>query len=143
LAAATLSFGTETGGAANGFESVVQIIEVASARPPANGSAGAAAASSANALADGVDLINSLGVGNRANQVDAFYSANVIGSTIPGVSPSNSTSPINGALASAMTGFLDTGVQIGATASNAAVPEPSTALGLIPALLLLIRRKRS
>lgn len=143
LAAATLSFGTETGGAANGFESVVQIIEVASSRPPADSTAGAASAASTDALADGVDLINSLGVGNRANQVDAFYSANVIGSTIPGVSPGNSTSPINGTLASAMTGFLDTGVQTGATASNAAVPEPSTALGLIPAMLLLIRRKRS
>lgn len=142
LAAATLSFGSETGGTANGFESVVQIIEVASSRPPANSTAGAADAASTDALADGVDLINSLALGNRANQVDAFYSANVIGSSIPGVSPSNSTSPINGTLASAMTGYLNTSVQTGATTSNVVVPEPSTVLGLIPAMLLLIRRKR-
>lgn len=142
LAAAALSFGSETGGTANGFESVVQIIEVASSRPPANSSAGAVDAASTDALADGVDLINSLALGNRASQVDAFYSANVIGSSIPGVSPSNSTSPINGTLASAMTGYLNTSVQTGATTSNVVVPEPSTVLGLIPAMLLLIRRKR-
>jgi hypothetical protein len=143
LAAATQSFGSETGGPANGFESVVQIIEVASSRPPANSMAGTAAASSADALADGVDLINSMGLGNRATQVDAFYAANVIGSTIPGVTPSSSTSPLNGTLATVMTGFLDSTVQEGATASNTAVPEPSTTLGLIPAMLLLIRRKRN
>jgi hypothetical protein len=142
LAAATLSFGSETGGTANGFESAVQIIEVASSRPPNNNTAGTAAAGSAAALADGVDLINSLALGNRADQVDAFYTANVIGSTLPGVAPSNSTSPINGTLATAMTGFLDATVQTGATASITAVPEPSTLLGLIPAMLLLIRRKR-
>jgi hypothetical protein len=142
LAAATLSFGSETGGTANGFESVVQIIEVASSRPPNNNTAGSAAAGSANALADGVDLINSLAVGNRANQVDAFYTANVIGSTLPGVTPSSATSPLNGTLATAMTGFMESTIQSGAIASNTAVPEPSTGLGLIPAVLLLIRRRR-
>lgn len=142
LAAATLSFGTETGGPANGFESAVQIVEVASGTVPQNGSAAAAAAGSAGALASGVDLINALALGNRANQVDTFYEANVIGSTVNGVLPTSDTAPINAALAGTMSGLLNETVQTGATVSISAVPEPSSAVGLIPATLLLLRRRR-
>jgi hypothetical protein len=142
LTAATLSFGTETGGVSNGFESVVQIIEVASGAVPQNGTAGATATSSSNALASGVDLINALALGNRANAVDSFYTANVIGSTIDGVPASSDTSAINGALAATMSGLMSETIQTGATASTTAVPEPSSMLGLIPATLLLLRRRR-
>ena len=142
LTAATLSFGSETGGAGNGFESAVQIIEVASAGVPANSSAAATAASSANALASGVDLINALGLGNRAAAVETFYAANVIGSTIDGVAATTTTSRINGTLATTMNGLLSETVQTGATVSVSAVPEPGTLFGLIPATLLLLKRRR-
>jgi hypothetical protein len=142
LTAATFSFGTETGGASNGFESTAQIIEVATARRPQNNSAAAASASSSGALASGVDLINSLALGNQAAAIDNFYAANVIGSTIEGVAPTSTTSPINGLLASTMNGMLGESLQTGATASITAVPEPGTLLGLIPATLLLLKRRR-
>jgi hypothetical protein len=142
LAAATLSFGTETGGSANGFESAVQIVEVASGTVPQNGDAANAAAGSAAALAAGVELINALALGNRANQVDAFYEANVIGSTVNGVLPTSDTASINAALAGTMGGLLNDTVQTGAALSVTAVPEPSSAVGLIPATLLLLRRRR-
>jgi hypothetical protein len=89
-----------------------------------------------------VDLINALALGHRANAVDSFYTANVIGSTIDGVPASSDTSAINGALAATMSGLMSETIQTGATASTTAVPEPSSMLGLIPATLLLLRRRR-
>lgn len=142
LTAATFSFGTETGGTSNGFESVVQIVEVASGREPQFWAAGSAATSSANALASGVDVINALALGNRANAVDNFYTANVIGSTLNGVPATSTTSQFNGALASTISGLMTDSVQAGAAVSATAVPEPSTLFGLIPATLLLLRRRK-
>lgn len=142
LNTATLSFGTETGGADNGFESVTQIIEVASGTVPNNNTAGSAATSSSNAMTAGVDLINSIGLGNRANAVNAFYTTNVIGSTIQGVPATGTTSPVNGTLASNLTNMMTDTVQNGANASITAVPEPGTMIGLLPATLLLLRRRR-
>jgi hypothetical protein len=142
LTAATISFGTETGHADNGFQSVIQTIEVASAKAQPNGTAGATSASSSSALASGVDLINGLALGNQANSIDSFYTNNVIGSTIPGVSPTSTTSAINGALASTVSSLLNDTVQTGATSSVTAVPEPASLLGLIPATLLFLRRRR-
>lgn len=142
LNAATISFGSETGYADNGFQSVVQTIEVASAKAQPNPTGNATAASSANALASGVDLINGLALGNQANAINNFYTNNVIGSTIPGVLPTSTTSAINGALASTISGLMNDNVQTGASVSITAVPEPSTLLGLIPAALLFLRRRR-
>lgn len=142
LTAATFSFGTETGGTSNGFESVVQIVEVASGREPQFWAAGAAATSSSNALASGVDVINALALGNRANAVDNFYTANVIGSTLNGVPATSTTSQFNGALASTISGLMTDSVQAGAGVSTTAVPEPASILGLIPATLLLLRRRK-
>lgn len=143
LTAATLSFGTETGGTANGFESVVQMVEVATSRRPQNNTAASTSAASAAALTSGVDLINSLALGSQANQIDAFYTANVIGSTLPGVAPSSTTSPINGALAGTINTMFSETTQIGADTSINAVPEPTGLLGLIPASLLLLKRRRA
>lgn len=144
ITAATLSFGTETGGTSNGFESVVQVVEVATARLPSAGEASAASAASMASLDAGVDLINSLalGSGSRANAIENFYASNVIGSTIDGVAPTSTASQINGGLASTMNGLFSESVQTGATVAANAVPEPSTMLGLLPATLLLLRRKR-
>jgi Protein of unknown function (DUF1194) len=142
LNAATLSFGTETGGTSNGFESAAQIIEIASAGIPSSSMAASTASSSANALNSGVDLINALALGNFSNSIDSFYSANVIGSTIDGVLATTSTSGFNGALASTMSSLLTESVQTGVTVSVTSVPEPSSLTGLIPATLLLLRRRR-
>lgn len=142
LNAATISFGSETGYADNGFQSVVQTIEVASAKAQPSGTAATTAASSGSALTSGVDLINGLALGNQASAINNFYTNNVIGSTIPGVLPTSTSSAINGALASTISGLMGDTVQTGATFSVTAVPEPSSALGLIPAMLLLMRRRR-
>lgn len=142
LNAATQSFGTETGAAGNGFESTVQIIEVASAGIPLNSQAAAATAASANALASGVDLINAVAMGTFSNAITNFYANNVIGSTLPGVTPSLTTSPLNGALALTLQGNLSTAVGTGASASISAVPEPGTLALLVPAMVLLFGRRR-
>lgn len=142
LTAATPTFGTETGGTSNGFESAVQIIEVASTDVPSNATASATAAASSNALASGVDIINALALGNRATAVEAFYASNVIGSTIQGVPATSETSRFNGNLAGTMNGMFTESVQTAATISVTAVPEPSQMYGLIPATLLLLRRRR-
>ncbi|MCF7732569.1 MAG: hypothetical protein K9N23_12830 [Akkermansiaceae bacterium] len=142
LSAATLSFGTETGGVSNGFESAVQLIEVAEARRPQNNSAVATAASSASALAAGVDIINSLALGNQAAAIDAFYATNVIGSTIEGVVATSSSSDLSGALTATMSSVLTQTVQIGADTSVAAVPEPGRMLCLITGIIILVKRRR-
>lgn len=142
LTNASFSFGTETGGADNGFQSSVQIIEVATAKNQPKNTASSASTGSAAALDSGVDLINALALGNQANAIDTFYTANVIGSTIDGVSPTSTTAPINGTLAASVSMVLNNTVQTGATASVNAVPEPSAIFGLIPATLLLLKRRR-
>lgn len=142
ITAATLSFGTETGGTSNGFESTVQMIEVATAKSQPNNTASATSASSSGALASGVDVINALALGNQANAINNFYTANVIGSTINGVTPTSTMSPLNGTLASTVTSMLTETVQNGATASINAVPEPGAFVGLIPATLILLKRRR-
>lgn len=142
LTTASMSFGSETGYADNGFQSVVQTIEIASAKAQPAGTGTVTATSSAAALASGVDLINGVALGNQASAIDNFYTNNVIGSTIPGVLATSTTSAINGALASTISGLMNDTVQTGATLSVTAVPEPSSLLGLIPATLLLLRRRR-
>lgn len=142
ITAATLSFGTETGGTSNGFESTVQMIEVATAKNQPNNTASSTRASSSGALASGVDVINALALGNQANAINNFYTANVIGSTLSGVTPTSTTSPLNGTLASTVSSMLSETVQTGATASINAVPEPGAFFGLIPATLILLKRRR-
>ncbi|MEO5913805.1 MAG: DUF1194 domain-containing protein [Luteolibacter sp.] len=142
LTAATKKFGTETGGASNGFESTVQIIEVATAGIPSASMATSTANSSANALASGVDLINAVALGTFSNSIDSFYTANVIGSTIPGVQATSTEAPLNGTLNNMMGGALTTTVQTGSAAAISAVPEPSSLLALLPTTLLLLKRRR-
>lgn len=142
LTAATRSFGTETGNTGNGFESAAQIIEVASAGIPTSNMASSTAAASSNALASGVDLINAMALGNFSSSINNFYSANVIGSTIDGVPAGVTSSNFNGALASTMNNLLTQSVQNGVTVSVTSVPEPSSLAGLLPATLLLLKRRR-
>lgn len=143
LTAATFSFGTETGNGSNGFESEVQIVEVAASKKPNNNTAAATATSSDSSLTSGVDMINSIALGNQADTVDAFYSANVIGSTIQGVPATHGTSSLNGTLAANLGSMLSSTVQTGAnTAMVTAVPEPSASLALAAGVLLLLKRRR-
>lgn len=142
LDAGAASFGDETGGTANGYESAVQIIEVASSGIPTNSMATATATSSANALASGVDLINSVAHGFFANSVNTFYANNVIGSNLPGVNATSSIAANNGALSPTISAALTASVQTGASGSINAVPEPSTLMSLLPASLLILRRRR-
>lgn len=141
LTAAALSFGTETGGLANGFESSVQIIDIVAATlPNARNTNGVQAARDA-VIASGVDLINTVAVGNNAAAIASYYTTQVIGSSISGVSPSVTTSPIgNGnTLTLNLSNEVSGAVQIGASA----VPEPSVAMALgSAAAFMLVRRRR-
>lgn len=143
LTVATLSFGSETGGAANGFESTTQIIEVAGASVPVGGTAGVTAARDA-ALASGVDLINAIALGNRSTAIEAYYATNVIGGEAGGVVATSNSSAINGGLGGIIASQMDGGISAGASESLSAVPEPSSLLGLLSGLgLLLIRRRQA
>ncbi|RYD48827.1 MAG: DUF1194 domain-containing protein [Verrucomicrobiaceae bacterium] len=143
LTAAARSFGTETGHAGNGYESAAQIIEVATAGIPSTYMANATKAAKNNALASGVDLINAIALGTFSSSINNFYSANVIGSTIDGVSPGVTNANFNGGLASTMNHLLTESVQTGVAVSVTSVPEPSALVGLLPATLLLLRRRRN
>ncbi len=135
LNAATQTFGTEAGGASNGFESSVQIIDFAAAKVPGTGGPAARDA----ALASGVDLINAISLGNQANSIAAYFNANVVGSALTGVAATSTTSPVSNGLTAALTAHLSGTMGSGV----AAVPEPSSALGLITGLgfMLLLRRR--
>jgi hypothetical protein len=144
LTAAAASFGTETGGVSNGFESALQVIEVASTRvPQAADAAATAAAGRSVALNSGVDLINALVIGNKTAALDAFYTANVIGSTLEGVAATTSSSRLNGTLAPTMTTLFTESVQTMSTVSFTSVPEIMHLCGLIPATVILLRRRRA
>lgn len=140
LAAATQSFGTETGGASNGFESALQIIDVAATSVPnRRNSAGVAAAGDA-AIASGVDLINTVALGgvNRSAAIASFYEANVVGSGLAGVEPSVSASRFNATLETLLT--VNVSENVGVALS--VVPEPDAALGVLSGIALLLARRR-
>lgn len=144
LQAATLAFGSETGGADNGFESLVQIIDLAAASRPTFGDPDDVAAARDGALASGVDLINAIALGNRADQIEGFYAANVIGGETGGVLATTSTSEIDGSLGSILAGQISGSVNGAAVESLASVPEPSPVIAILSGLsILLIRRRRN
>jgi hypothetical protein len=137
----TNHFGTETGGTANGFESEVQIVEVAATTvsPLANPSSDQGARN--DALEAGADVINSIAVGNRANTVASYFAANVVGGEVGGVAGNSSAAALNGTLESFLANHIQNSVGGAAVAS---VPEPSSAVCLISGIgfLLLGRRRR-
>jgi len=136
ITAAKTSFGTETGGASNGFESNLQIIDIAAAIEPSAGNVAADAFARGGALVSGVDLINVLALGNKAADIAAYYSTNVIGANLPGVTPTVATSAtFNTTLTTAITNQLG--------GSITAIPEPSSAIAIILAAGFgLCRRQR-
>jgi hypothetical protein len=133
-------FGTETGGPSNGFESSVQLIEIAAASRP-EGSAGQNRAASNAALASGVDWIGVTLLDENSGKTEAFYVNNVIGGEVGGETPGVNQAGFGSGLQSALAKSISNSV--GASAAMTAVPEPSSALLLISsmALLLGIRRR--
>lgn len=139
LTAAALALGTETGSLANGFESAVQIIDVTAATTPK----ASAQATRDAVLASGVDVINALAVGNKATAIASYFRAEVIGSTLTGVTATSSSSGINAALTAALTQEISNTVNMGAFGGGTAVPEPNTAFALMTGLgfMLILRRR--
>ena len=137
LTAASASFGAETGGSSNGFESSLQIIDVAAAVEPKAANAAGDVAARTGVMASGVDLINSIAVGNKAAAIAAYFATNVIGSNVPGVlATSSSSGAINAVLTQSISNSL--------TANIVAVPETSSAIALLlSGCLALARRRRA
>lgn len=142
LAAATPTFGTETGGADNGFESSVQIIEVAASGIPFPFDGAATSAASNNALSSGVDLVNSTSLGFFGGLAEGYYEQNVIGSTIEGVEPTSGSSATGGDLSSNIAAGITVTVQTGASTSIAAIPEPSSLMITLCSVGFFLTRRR-
>jgi hypothetical protein len=144
LAAATQHFGTETGGVDNGFESSVQIIEVAASGLAFPFNAAATSDASDAAFGSGVDLVNSTSLGIFGGISENYYEQNVIGSTIPGVEATSNTSATDETLAVSIVNGLDESIQAGAAVSVTAIPEPRTLLITLSSVgLVLLRRRRA
>ncbi|MEM9237674.1 MAG: DUF1194 domain-containing protein, partial [Verrucomicrobiota bacterium] len=143
LDVATPYFGTETGGVSNGFESEVQIVEVAASGVAFPFNAADTQASSDSALASGVDVMNSISLGFFGGLSENYYEQNVIGSSLEGVEATSETSGVGAGLASVVTENIEVSVQNGAQASISAVPEPSSLVIAMsfPGVLLLRRRR--
>ncbi|WP_265594754.1 DUF1194 domain-containing protein [Haloferula sp. BvORR071] len=143
LGFATNYFGTETGGASNGFESTAQVVEVAVSTLPLIPNPAADKAARDGALAAGVDVINSIAVGNRSNTVASYFASNVIGGEVGGVAASSDRGNINGGFNDFVATHVGSSVEGAAVESQSAVPEPTSAICLIPAAgILLLRRRR-
>ncbi len=142
-------FGSETGGAANGFESIAQIIDVSgdgtdNNTPPDNTDRAANVRASRDAaLSNGVDMINGLPIGNAGGALEQYYTDNVIGGSAGGVDAFTQAALDFGDVENALVMKLQREVSAGAVASTGAVPEPSAVMLMSGALgLLLFRRNR-
>jgi len=140
----TTLFGTETGGTSNGFESVAQIIDVSGDgtdnNTPPDGADRAANVRNARdaSLAQGVDMINGLPIGNAGGALDQYYIDNVIGGSAGGVEAFTQAANTFSDVETSLTLKLQREVSAGASAS-AAVPEPGvltlfSGLGIISVL---------
>jgi hypothetical protein len=147
-------FGTETGGADNGFSSLVQVIDVGgdgedNASPWANADRSQAVrAARDGALKAGVDMINGLPIGRGEGDLVGYYATNVAGGSAGGVDsfvqPTATFADIEKSLTTKLTR------EVGAAAVQSienisAIPEPGT-LPLVAGslgMLLLVRRRQS
>ena len=134
-------FGSETGGGGNGFESAVQIIEVAAASLPNSPNPDVVKGSRGGALASGVEVINAVAIGNNTRDIKNFFADNVVGGELAGVEGSATAARANGSLANFLASDLAKSIEDGGTAPSS-VPEPSSAVLGSVAMLLLLRRRR-
>jgi hypothetical protein len=138
ITAAAAAFGSETGGSSNGFESALQIIDVVAAVEPNAANRTADIAARNGAMASGVDLINSIALGNKAAAISAYYAANVVGSTVSALPATSTTSAINSGLAT----IFGTGLTGNVNAGVSAVPEPGAAMLVLLGACLMLRHRR-
>lgn len=144
-------FGTETGGAQNGFSSIVQVIDVSggsvdNSTPPRGDRAANVRAARDGALASGVDMINGLAITNTNANLASYYAANVIGGSV-GDAPSfvqeaEGYTDVEQALEQALVLKLSREIFAGSEQARA-VPEPSTLFLMAPALVLMWKRRKT
>jgi len=143
----TTLFGSETGGAANGFESAAQIIDVSgdgtdNNTPPDNADRAANVRAARDAsLAAGVDMINGLPIGNAGGALEQYYVNNVIGGSAGGVEAFTQAAVDFADVESALVKKLQREVSAGATVSTT-VPEPSSSLLIAVAVSVFALRRR-
>lgn len=139
---ATQTFGTETGGSSNGFESTLQIIDVVATTVPTNATTTVVRAAGDAAIASGVDVINAVALGGatRTAAIANYFQANVVDSAVVGLPATVSTSVLNrNLLATNVAGIYAANL----SASVTAIPEPSVGFGVASTIcLILLRRKR-
>lgn len=143
LAYAAASFGTETGGADNGFQSTRQAITlfgdgIDNNTPPRGSRVQNVRDARDNALSSGVDEISAVILNNSNRDLQAYYSANVVGGSSPGVGTVTMVNQDN-----ASQPVLEASLALTISAGNVSVvPEPSSLLLVGLAGLVLSRRNR-
>ncbi len=151
ITAGTELFGTETGGAeSNGFSSAMQIIDISgdgedNDTPPSTNRAQNVRSARDAAIAQGVDMINGLPIGNAGGSLEQYYIDNVIASSIEGVEAFTQKVDSFASVAESLEKKLSREVKAGAAGAAAlAVPEPSSTLLLgLGSLMLIFRRNRN
>ena len=136
---ASLLFGHETGGRANGFESAVQIVEIAASSRP-EGSPEANRAATDATIAAGVDWIGATLLGGNSSKAQEFYSRHVIGGDVGGLTPEVRQSSFGVGLHGTLADSISRGM-VG-TAAASAVPEPSAALLFVSSMAVLLGLRR-
>lgn len=143
LRAAVLSFGNETGNAANGFESCSQMVEVIGLVTPDSEGVDGVSSARKMALAAGVDRINWLPFRDRSGRLRVYDDRRLSGGVVAGAAMGRARGAGEAGLVSLLAEDVALGIASGAITSISRVPQPSAVLGLLSGLaLLLIRRKR-
>jgi hypothetical protein len=89
-----------------------------------------------------VDVINAAALGRRADVLEGYYAANVIGGEVGGVPASASGGAADAGVGALLTAHLTGGIEGGAVASQA-VPEPGPAVVLLGSLGVIALCSRS
>lgn len=145
---ATPMFGTETGGAENGFHSVTQIIDVAgdgvdnSSSPRVLDRSVNVAAARDAALTAGVDMINGIAIGDTSGDLETYYNSYVIGGSTGEIQSFVNNSDRFSELQNALLSNLVSEVTASAVTSTNAVPEPTSLLLLPLSMISFFRRQR-
>lgn len=143
-------FGDEVGGVDNGYQSLVQVIDISgdgedNNTPPDTGDRAENVRNARDqAIANGVDMINGLPIGNAGGDLNGYYANNVIagaaGDTDAFIQPTATFSDVENSLSLKLTREIEAaGVE---SVQVASVPEPSTSLLLSFLSPLLLHRKR-
>jgi Protein of unknown function (DUF1194) len=103
VASGTINIGTETGYAANGYESLKQVIQVTGATTPTTNGSSTVPQATGLVLGAGVDVINATLVGNNAAALQAYYQTNVVGGSVNGQA---GTATVAGTTSAAITASL-------------------------------------